>query len=104
MARVDVIYFHSCPHVDAARAHLRRAFAMVGFPPKWEKHDLDSPDLAANLRLYGSPTILVDGRDVVQEEQPDSLSCRVYGGDGVPSVACIAQALRYAGETTNRGE
>lgn len=100
MPRVDVIYFRGCPHVDAARAHVARAFAMTGLPQSWEEHDLGSPGVPADLRRYGSPTILVDGRDVVQAEQSDSISCRVYGRDGVPSVACIAQALRYAMEKT----
>ena len=98
MPRVDVIYFRDCPHVDAARVHVARAFAMAGLLPSWEEHDLGSPGLPADLRRYGSPTILVDGRDVVDAEQSDSVSCRIYGGDGVPSVACIAQALRYAVE------
>ena len=103
MPRVDVIYFRDCPHVDAARANLARAFAMVGLPPSWDEHDLGSPSLPADLRRYGSPTILVDGRDVVQEEQSDSISCRVYNGDGVPSVACIAQAIRYASDAAKPG-
>jgi mercuric ion transport protein len=103
MPRVDVIYFRDCPHVDAARANLARAFAMVGLPPSWDEHDLGSPGLPADLRHYGSPTILVDGRDVVQEEQADSISCRVYSGDGVPSVACIARAIRYASDTAKPG-
>lgn len=98
MPRVDVIYFRDCPQVDAARANLARAFAMVGLPPRWDEHDLGAPGLPADLRRYGSPTILVDGRDVVQEEESDSISCRVYNGDGVPSVACIAQAIRYASD------
>jgi mercuric ion transport protein len=98
--RVDVIYFRGCPHVHAARVRLARAFAMAGLPPRWEEHDLGSPGVPADLRRYGSPTILVNGRDVVEAKQSDSVSCRVYGGDGVPSVTCIAQALRYAVEKT----
>jgi hypothetical protein len=94
--RVDVIYFRGCPHVEAARAHLERAFAMVGLPASWEEHDLGSPEVPTDLRRYGSPTILIDGRDVVSEEQSDAVCCRVYGGDGVPPVATIAQALKYA--------
>lgn len=99
MPRVDVIYFEGCPHVEAARVHLERAFAMVGLPPTWQEHDLGSPGMPPDLRRYGSPTILVDGRDVVSEEQADAVCCRVYGSDGVPPVASIAQALRYAMET-----
>ena len=98
MPRVDVIYFRGCPHVEAARAHLERAFAMVGLPPSWQEHDLGSPEVPTDLRRYGSPTILIDGSDVVSEEQSDAVCCRVYGGDGVPPVASIAQALRYAME------
>ncbi|NOZ00557.1 MAG: hypothetical protein GXP54_01535 [Deltaproteobacteria bacterium] len=51
------------------------------------------------LSLYGSPTILVDGKDVAAAETADTNTCcRVYVGEdggfqGVPSIERISEAL-----------
>lgn len=95
--KVELIYDTSCPNVEATRAALQRAFAKLGRSPRWiewERSALDSP---AYVRLYGSPTILVNGQDIVQGE-PSGESCRVYAGDlgslgGVPPLDKIVEAL-----------
>lgn len=98
--RVELVYDRDCPNVDAARAVLRCAFAEIGVAPawvEWDRSDRDSPDY---VRGYGSPTILVDGQDVVgAEPNAEADCCRLYISDagglrGVPPVARIVAALR----------
>jgi hypothetical protein len=51
----------------------------------------------ASVRLFGSPSILVDGRDVAASQPSDALSCRVYLNSdmsGVPAMSDIVDALR----------
>lgn len=98
--RVELVYDRDCPHVDAARAALRCAFAEIGVVPAWVEWDhsaRDSPDYAHG---YGSPTILVNGKDVAgAEPNAGADCCRLYTSDegglrGVPPVARIVAAIR----------
>ena len=97
--RVELVYDPDCPNVGGARAALLRAFARAGRRPVWTEWDLASAASPARVRGYGSPTILVDGRDVASETAGEGArSCRLYrdsGGAlaGVPPVAQIVAAL-----------
>ena len=102
MTTVELIYDHDCPNVAKARAQLLRAFTEAGIKPgcsEWERNDPAAPDY---VRGYGSPTILVNGKDVAGVEASEGISCcRIYAGSdsalqGVPSVHLILAALRAA--------
>lgn len=97
--RIEVVYFTGCPHVDAARAAVRGALAEAGLEARWREWNRDDPRTPAALRGYGSPTVLVDGRDV-DPAPADANCCRLYA-DGenwrsAPSVAMIRAALDRA--------
>lgn len=84
---IDLVYFDGCPNADEARANLR---AVVG-EGSWREWDLMSEDVPDRFRLHGSPTVLVDGRDVTgQEGSAGALACRA---DGAPSPQAIRKAL-----------
>ncbi len=98
--RVELVYDQDCPNVREARAVLLEAFARAQLSPTWTEWDSRGADAPSYARQYGSPTILVEGRDVVglaPSETPEC--CRVYddglGGSlrGVPSVDAVAEAL-----------
>ncbi|MBI3768358.1 MAG: MerC domain-containing protein [Deltaproteobacteria bacterium] len=97
--RVELIYDASCPNVDAARAALRDAFTRAGRVPIWTEWESKAGDCPPYARGFGSPTILVDGRDVAGAEPNDGADCcRVYadGDDGfrrAPSMGQIGAAL-----------
>lgn len=89
--RVELLFFPGCPHVDAARAQLRAALEAVGLPAEWSESD--------DARGYGSPSILVDGVDVLGALPGAGTSCRLYRGTelpGAPSLAAIVRALSSA--------
>lgn len=98
--QVELIYDLECPNVTAARKALLQAFAACGLQPSWTEWDRRSPDSPERVLGFGSPTILVDGRDVAGSvPASDSDCCRVYEGQGnrltgVPPVPLIAAALR----------
>lgn len=97
--RVDLLYFPGCPNVEAARTQLRRAFAELDLRPEWSEVDVTTHGVPAALLGYGSPTILIDGRDVEDERVAHGSSCRIYrnsDGVGAPSVSTIVQALARA--------
>lgn len=101
MTTVELIYFRECPNVPLARAHLLRAFAAVGINAHWREWERNDAGAPAHARAYGSPTILVNGKDVagMEPSNDDVGSCRVYAQpsgtfDGAPAVDAIADALR----------
>jgi hypothetical protein len=96
---VELIFERDCPNVDAARENLLRAFKRAGRAPAWieyDRADRDSPDYA---RRFGSPTILVEGRDVAGEgPELEAGCCRLYDNgsgtlQGAPPVELVAKAL-----------
>lgn len=104
MRSVDFICFPGCPNVEQARAHLAEAFAAIGAEPRWVEWDSTDPATPEEFRHYGSPTILINGRDIAGAEPLSGDGCRVYetaeGLTGVPPVALLVHALRDAPSVT----
>lgn len=86
MKRVELLYFVGCPHIDAAREQLRRAFTRLQRDPKWTEIDVNALDAPAHVRGFGSPSILVDGVDVVGGGPAAAPACRVYVGTDLPGA------------------
>ena len=99
---VELIYDRGCPNVAEARAELVRAFSDAGLPARWKEWDRADPAAPPHVRAYGSPTVLVDGKDVAGAAPADGASsCRLYSGTdggfrGAPTSTVIAGALRNA--------
>ena len=106
MLRVEFIYDSDCPNIRHARKALLSAYSEAGRQPSWQEWDRKSPDSPAYARQYGSPTVLVNGRDVAGAAPGEgSDSCRIYdhapgGLGGVPPVQAIASALGADGTAT----
>lgn len=101
MPAVELVYAPDCPNVARARRHLIAAFARTGVSARWLELRLDASDLPAHARGYGSPTILVDGRDVAHESATAASACRIYttseGLGGAPPIEQIVRALGDVG-------
>lgn len=81
MPKVELIYDADCPNVEAARSQLRLAVAQAGQAPQWNEWERSDPAAPAYVHRYGSPAILVDGRDVGGGAPTDTDSCRPYHGE-----------------------
>ncbi len=104
---IEFIYDKNCPNVAAARTNLLRAFAEKGIPARWTEWERSSPDTPAYAREFGSPAILVNGRDVAGLAPNTGDACRIYQlangiSSGVPSVELIVNALSNS-DQENRG-
>lgn len=103
--RVELIYTPGCPHVESARNAVLQAFVEAGLEPAWTEWNRRSAASPPYARQYGSPTILVEGRDVTGAAPAEGAECcRVYRHGpgilrGVPPVAEVAAALRSHSET-----
>lgn len=87
---IELVFIEGCPHVDRARANLRSALASAGGSATWTEWDVGSDATPDRYRRFGSPTVLVNGRDVTGAGRSQAIACRVEGG---PSVAAIVAAL-----------
>ncbi|MEX2123170.1 MAG: hypothetical protein WD795_04715 [Woeseia sp.] len=92
--RVRLLTFEGCPLADAARSVLRQALAECGITD-YEEIDLLDPATDVELQGWGSPTILVNGKDVTGKSSGDAIGCRVYRGqDRVPDRGTISAVVR----------
>ena len=104
--RIDLVFDADCPHVDEARSALRSALEDLGSAgASWAEWDRASMTTPRDMRRYGSPTVLVNGRDVAPDDvghaHVDGTACRLYVDDagdvsGVPSRVLILAAIRDA--------
>jgi len=99
MKQVDLIYDPDCPNVEAAREALLKAFAALSREPRWMEWDRSDVDAPEEIRACGSPTIWVDGVDVVGRGDDSSVgACRLYRDErgrlsGVPPVSALIEAF-----------
>ena len=100
--KIHLLYFQGCPHVEAARASVRGALAAEGIDAPIEEIDVQDPAAPAWARGWGSPTILIDGKDVGGQGPSTSSSCRLYPG-GAPSVDAIRAAIAAPGRESGGG-
>jgi hypothetical protein len=92
---LQFLSFEGCPDAEAVRAHLVEALERLGLPGRVQTVDLrklprDDPRLC-----WGSPTVLVDGADLMGEPMPSrrGLCCRVYRDGKPPGVDEIVDRL-----------
>jgi hypothetical protein len=98
--KLEILYFDGCPNHDEAERRVREALADLGETAPIERIAARDDEMAARVRFLGSPSIRIDGRDVVPEEGagPYVLRCRVYptsaGLAGVPDKEAIRNAIQ----------
>ena len=95
--KVEFIYDLECPNVSATREELLKAFSQAKIQAKWQEWDRNSNDSPEYARKYGSPTILINGKDLGGSKENDANCCRVYSIDGklhgVPPADLIVKGL-----------
>ncbi len=82
IVKIELFYFQGCPHAGAARALLARCLGQLA---------LDVSVIEIDGR-HPSPTIRIDGRDVMGEPASREPSCRL----DVPTEARLVAALQAA--------
>lgn len=99
---IRFLYSEDCPSHEEALERLRRVMAEEGVEAQIEVREVETNEQAEKFRFLGSPTILINGRDIDPPDKPHyALTCRAYRTeDGrispLPSEALIRKALRSA--------
>ena len=108
--RVEFLWWAGCPSHPQALADLRAELEAAGLDPgAVDEIEIESDGDAVAQNFVGSPTIRIDGRDVVDPgDDRAALTCRVYRlGDGrispLPDRADVCAALDQA-MATSRGD
>ena len=65
---VELVYFTGCPNTDRARENIRSALREIGRAKQWVEWDLEDGATPERYRSYGSPTVLVGGKDVADAQ------------------------------------
>jgi hypothetical protein len=96
---VELIYDADCPNATRARSLLIKAFAQTGISARWQEWERSAPGSPGYAKQYGSPTLLVDGRDVAGTDVVSgSSACRIYSSSegrlsGIPPLEAVCAAL-----------
>ena len=98
--RVELLWWEGCPSYPRALFELQELLREEGLDgAAIEQRHVASHEQAERERFPGSPTIRIDGEDVIPpgEGEPLGLSCRVYRlRDGRPSPTPDREDLREA--------
>jgi hypothetical protein len=103
---VELLWWEGCPSTDRALAAVREALADLGLERvEVRTREIKDDGDAVETGFVGSPTILIDGVDLVPAAAVEQigLSCRVYRRrDGrvspIPDPDDLREALRLAAE------
>jgi hypothetical protein len=94
---IEFLSFEGCPHAPVLRQRLDEALQALGMTVTPVLMDLLSLCEASDLRSgFGSPTILVNGRDLFGMDCPPLLqdpACRIYR-PVLPSTTDVLEKLR----------
>jgi hypothetical protein len=104
---IEFLWWEGCPSHPDALNDLREVAAALGLDPDGiEAREVRTEEDAARERFTGSPTIRVDGRDVLPagDDEPVGLTCRLYRlRDGRPSPIPDPADLRDALTAATKG-
>ncbi len=102
MTLVEFIYEKNCPNVEPTRSLLLQVFSKLKIKPHWTEWEINDVSAPAYVRRYGSPTILINSKDVDgsgNKSNPEQ--CRLYTQSdnsisGVPPIDNIMNAIQIA--------
>lgn len=101
--RIQILYFDGCPSHDKTLGLLEQVLKEEGIDTPVERIDVNSPEMAQEVRFLGSPSIRVNGRDIENETiswNDFGIRCRIYKGEkgpsGIPTEALIRAAIAAA--------
>ena len=93
---IQFLSFDACPLAGQAIENLENALGQDGLERRFtvQRVNVLDPGTDERLRRWGSPTFLLDGRDLFGAEPADGPGCRVYGAPGgVPSIEQLRAIL-----------
>ena len=99
MKKIELVYETTCPNAQAVREMLKTIGLELGLQLNVTETNKDDPNAPEYARKLSSPTVLVDGKDVVADGSVGGNACRIYRTadgrmTGIPPRAAVLDALR----------
>jgi hypothetical protein len=97
--RVELLYLDDCPSWRLAEERLTAALRLANRPDvRVVRRRVATEEQATALGFFGSPTVLVDGRDpLATGGESVGLACRVFrtaaGLKGAPTIEQLVEAV-----------
>lgn len=96
--QIELLHITECPSWVACLKNLKHALIDLDIDTEIKVTRIESSNIEQHRQFQGSPTILVDGRDLFAVDDFDgALSCRVYktpdGLRGMPNSQQITEQL-----------
>ncbi len=95
---IEFQFFDGCPNADNTLQNLHEAMVEQGITRDHLKiTEVPNIESAKRFNFQGSPTILVNGKDLYTDEEPVdfSYSCRIYKFNG-EQTGCIPKKIIVA--------
>ncbi|MEE4311299.1 MAG: DUF2703 domain-containing protein [candidate division KSB1 bacterium] len=95
MTKIEVQYFEGCPHAEPA-IRLCERYRDEHTEVTLILTRVESDEEAAKVGFRGSPTILINGKDLFGDPVPDEphLACRFYPS-GLPSYEAFIEMIKF---------
>ena len=97
---IELLYFEGCPHVEPTLSLANEVLNELGLSTEIREVEVRTPEDAEQMRFLGSPSLRVDGKDIepgAEDRTEYTLSCRLYGGSGLPPKGLLVAALEARG-------
>src|SRR5262245_61688374 len=97
--RVRVLVSEKCPHRAPTIRLVCDVMEQFGVESSIEEITVRDVEQARRLHFLGSPTVLIDGRDIEPARRTDinfGIRCRLYGKSGTPSREMVVAAFNAA--------
>jgi len=82
---IEFLYFKGCPNAEKTLSNLKEALKELNISEKvLSIIEVKDIEMAKKINFSGSPTILVNGKDIYTLEKPKgfNFTCRVYDFEG----------------------
>lgn len=100
--KIEVLYVPGCPNYVVSLRRIHEALDAEGLKVDLQQIEVHNQEMAERLGFPGSPTIRINGQDVVaptRSPETPGMMCRLYAweeGGNVPSLIAIRRAIRTA--------
>ena len=96
--KIELLYFDGCPTYRLVQKWLEELKSEEGWDFELELVNVDSDEKAIGLKFTGSPTVLVNGRELFppNSEAPYARTCRMFFWNGRMHGAPPKEMLREA--------
>lgn len=101
--KIEVLYSDDCPNHEAARERVERILARRALAVPVALRRIESVDAAQGTAFLGSPTVLVNGKDVdvARRNEAPAFGCRTYesvqeGRSPLPPLSWLEAAIAVA--------